>query len=132
MGESSSKIPAALIVSLACLLASAGITVVVLLSLGYKRGETMYDIMKEAKAKQGKGSSSPGGTAPQEFQDPTKAGRSKGLADPRPVDQLVTLIAKLDSLTAEPANFQLTEEERTKLGEKLVIMREKLVIAKET
>jgi hypothetical protein len=126
MGESSGKVPVAAVVSLVCLLASAGITVIVLLSLGYKQGETIYDIMKEAKAKQGTSSAVPAGKGPQDFgsQDPSKGAMSKGLSDPRPVDQLVTLIAKLDTLTAEPGALQLTDEERAKTLVKLPPIRE--------
>jgi hypothetical protein len=110
-----------MVVSLVCLLASAGATVIILLALGYKPGESMYDIMKEAKAKQGKNSASPGIRPPQQFdaQDPAKAGTSKALSDPRPVDQLVTLIAKLDMLAADPGTLPLTDEDRAKLLEKL-------------
>ena len=101
---------------------SVGATVIVMLTLGYKRGDTMYDVMKTAKEQQGKGSASPAGMMPKVFtpeQDAAKAAMSKGLADPRPSVHVVTLVAKLDELTAEPGKLEITDDQAEKMRPQL-------------
>jgi hypothetical protein len=115
-------VPGFVVSAIVCLMLSVGATVIVMLSLGYKRGESVYDQMKQAKEKQGgPGSASPAGTMPKAFgpDEAAKAKMSQGLGDPRPAQQVVTLIAKLDELTAEAGKLELTAEQQAKVRDQL-------------
>src|SRR5215468_1574345 len=118
MEGESIKVPGFVVSSIICLLVSIGATVGVMLFLGYKRGETVYEQQKEAKAMQGQpGGASPAGMRPQQFgpQDEGKARMSQGLGDPRPAQQAVMLVTKLDELTVEEGKLQLTAEQAAKV-----------------
>jgi hypothetical protein len=124
MGDASIRIPGFVVSAIVCLMLSVGATVIVMLSLGYKRGETVYDITKEAASKRGPGSASPAGMRPQAFgpDDAAKAAMSKGIGDPRPSQQVVTLVAKLDELTADAGKLELTDDQRVKVRDQLIAL----------
>jgi len=124
MEGESIKVPGFVVSSIICLLVSIGATVGVMLFLGYKRGETVYEQQKEAKEKQGQpGGASPAGIRPGAFQgDDAKAKMSQGVSGPRPAQQAVTLVAKLDELTAEEGKLQLTAEQAAKVREQVLAL----------
>jgi hypothetical protein len=129
MAESSGQVPPWLVSGIVCLLLSSAVTVAVMLVLGYKQGETVYDIMAEARAVKGKGGGSGGA---QEGRGPINGGGDKGgppsemlkgvgqaLSGPRPTAKIVTLVEKLDALTVEPGKLELTKDQRAKVVEAL-------------
>jgi len=124
MEGESIKVPGFVVSSIICLLVSIGATVGVMLYLGYKRGETVYEQQKEAKAMQGQpGGASPAGIRPGVMEgDDAKAKMSQGLGDPRPAQQAVALVAKLDELTAEEGKLQLTAEQAAKVREQVLAL----------
>jgi hypothetical protein len=119
MGESSGGVPAWVVGGIVCLLMSiAGTWLYMTEWLGYKRGPTIYETQADASARQGKeGSQAPG--TPRAQGDPNQAGPKgdliKGARGDRPSTHVVTLVAKLDELTAAPAKLQLTADERAKV-----------------
>jgi hypothetical protein len=118
MAESSGQVPPWVVSGIVCLLLSSGVTVGVMLLLDYKQGETIYDIMAEAKAMQGKEGG--GGGNGQQGRGPAKgSGGDVKLRGPRPSAHVVTLVEKLDVLTVEPGKLELTKDERAKVVEAL-------------
>jgi hypothetical protein len=117
MAKSSWQVPHWVVSSIVCLLLSSGITVAVLLLLGFKRGQTVYDIMAEAKAMQGKeGGAGQGPIA--------KGGRQGGMIEkaqnePRPSAHIITLVEKLEALTAERGKLPLTKDQCAQLAVQL-------------
>src|SRR5262249_53992357 len=76
---------------------------------GYKRGPTMYDIMAEAKAMQGKEGGA--GQGPIAKGGPQGGIIEKAKSGPRPSAHIITLVEKLDALTAEPGKLPLTKDQ---------------------
>src|SRR5262245_44228056 len=116
------KVPAFVVSFIICLLVSSGATVMVMLGyFGYKTGETVKDIMTDAMLKKFETGGNPNQGPPKAAapKEGPKAEMAKGLRDPRPAVQVVTLIAKLDALTAEANKLQLTDEQRTKVRDQL-------------
>jgi hypothetical protein len=117
MAKSPWQVPNWLVSSIVCLLLSSGVTVAVMLVLGYKRGETNYEIMARAKAMQGKeggagqGAGAKGG--------PQGGMMAKAQSGPRPSAHIITLVEKLDALTAERGKLPLTKDQRVQLAAQL-------------
>jgi hypothetical protein len=125
MGQSSTNVPPWVVSAIVCLLLSVAGTYMTMLVLGFKTGESVHDIMAEAMAGRGKGG---GGGAPGNGKlgafenDGRVGGMDAGLRDPRPVDQLVTLVEKLDGLTLNHATLELTVPQ----SEKVLLQLQKL------
>ena len=121
MGKQSRQVPGYIVSAVICLLVSVGATVIVMLSLGYKTGETVREIMQEAWDKKGTGGGGSAQVSPKGVIEGGnfKAMMAKGLQEPRPVEQVVNLIAKLDALTSDPGTLQLTDEDEATISRAL-------------
>jgi hypothetical protein len=115
MGESSGTVPGWIVSAIVCLLLSIGLTIMTMMLMGYKTGETVYERMADAKSYMGKNS---GIGAPNMQGGPGEKGPkgdTKSANAARPAGRVVTLIEKLDNLTADPGKLQLTADQRAKI-----------------
>jgi len=117
MGESSGGVPAWVVSGIICLLLSIAGTYMTMVLIGYKTGETIYDIQADASARQGKDSAAPGTPkAKGDMNEPgPKGDLLRGARGERPSKHVVTLVEKLDELTVAPAKLQLTADQRSKI-----------------
>jgi hypothetical protein len=123
MANSSGQLPVVVSTGFLCLALGVGITVVTMVSLGFRqadRQQTPEEIMAEARSYMTK-DADPRAAIMRENMQGKKGGTGgkKGGFGPTSKAYLTMLVAKLDVLTAKPLSVELTDDQRAKVREQL-------------
>ena len=121
------KVPVIVASSIICFAAGAGATFLIMMSIGYTLNEHQGDDTPPVVMRMG-GQGGPMGGPGGPMGGPGGGG---GRGGPTAKSQLATLVTKLDQLTRKPLTVSLSEEQRTKLRERLRGLEEKEVLAEE-